>query len=150
MLEQISKGHPCHSMHYCTTFTSELRPSSGKKTAEYERVKTSRSSITGALQSNPSASQTLRQKFKEKGWLESSSNPEDDQLVTLILSRIKHDIHQFEEFIAVLKDIDGMDLIVDILTSMTITQLYSSTSNYLIAWRECKEGASGEKYKGRR
>ena len=38
--------------------------------------------------------------------------------MTLILNRIEHDVNDFKEFIDMLKDIEGTDLIVDILTSM--------------------------------
>ena len=75
-------------------------------------------SIVRYLKSSPSASGTLSRKFIEKGWLDATANPTEDQLVTLVLGRIEYDANQNEELIDMLSDIEGMDLIVDSLTGM--------------------------------
>ena len=69
-------------------------------------------SITQALQLNPHASQSVRQKFKEKGWLPIAANPTEEELVELVLGRIELDASQYGEFIAILNGVPGMDLIV--------------------------------------
>ena len=74
--------------------------------------------IVRYLKFNPSASETLSRKFIGKGWLDATANPKEDQLVTLVLGRIEHDVNQYEEFIGMLCEIEGMDLIVDSLTGM--------------------------------
>ena len=79
-------------------------------------MRTNLSSISRALQLNPSASQSLRQKFKEKEWLGLTANPTEEQLVTLVLGRIEQDVNQYGEFIAMLCDIEGMDLTMSTLT----------------------------------
>ena len=81
-------------------------------------MRTNLSSITRALQLSPSASQSLGQKFQEKGWLDLTASPTEEQLVTLILGRIELDVNQYDEFIAMLCGIEGMDLIVNTLTGM--------------------------------
>ena len=85
---------------------------SGKNTPEYQRVMNNLSSITEALQLNPHASQSVRQKFKEKGWLSIAANSTEQELVALVLGRIELDASQYGEFIAILNDVPGMDLIV--------------------------------------
>ena len=95
----------------------------GRGTLEYQRVRTNQSSITRALQLIPSASQSLRQKFQEKEWLGLTASPTEEQLVTLVLGRIEQDVNQFGEFIAMLRDIEGMDQIVNTMTGMTFLLL---------------------------
>ena len=92
---------------------------SGKGIPEYQRVITNLESITTALQLNPPASQSLRQKCKEKKWLGLAANPREEQLATFVLGRIEQDANQYDEFITMLRDIEGMDLIVKTLTGMT-------------------------------
>ena len=91
---------------------------SGKNTLEYQRVRKNLSSITEALQLNSFASQNVRQKFKEKEWLKVAANPAEEELVTLVLGRIEQDASQYGEFIAILNDVAGMDLIVNTLTGV--------------------------------
>ena len=74
--------------------------------------------IVRYLKSSPSANGTLSWKFIEKGWLAAIANPTEDQLVTLLLGRIEYDANQYGEFIDMLRDIEGMDLIVKSLTGM--------------------------------
>ena len=109
---------------HCTVWahlsTSESRGWSGKNTSEYERVKTNLSRITGALQSIPSARDSLRRKFKEKGWLTPTGNPTEEELVTHALGRIELDPNQCGKFVAMLSDIEGMDLIVNRLNGMIV------------------------------
>ena len=88
-------------------------------------MRTNLGSITRALKTTPSASQTLKQKMIEKGWLDPIASPTEEQLVTLVLERIDQDVNQFGEFIAMLRDIEGMDLIVNTLTGMTYYYIQS-------------------------
>ena len=74
--------------------------------------------ITKALQLNRFASESVRQKFKEKRWLTIAANPSEEELVTLVLGRIELDSSQYGEFIAILSDVAGMDLIVNTLTGV--------------------------------
>ena len=65
---------------------------------------------------NPDANQRLRQKFQKERWLSVGSDTGGEQLVTVALSRIESDAGQFQQFVDMLNDIDGMDLIVKKLT----------------------------------
>ena len=84
--------------------------------------------ITEALKSNSGALQCLTLKVKAKGWHTTTSKPSEESLVSLIINRIRLNAHQFGEFIAMLDDIEGMDLVVDKLKSEGIVIL----CNYFI------------------
>lgn len=86
------------------------------------------SNITKALRSNTSASESLKEKFKENKWLEVNARPPAEEMVTLVLARIEQDVYQYEVFIAMLRDIEGMDLTLNTLTGMT----YNSTRISLV------------------
>ena len=81
-------------------------------------MRTNLDAIVDTLESNEPASQTLRRKVKAKGWLGLATNLTAEELVTLVLGRIEHDANQYGEFIAMLRDIEGMDLIVKTLPGM--------------------------------
>ena len=102
-------------------------------------MNTNRSKITGVLKANPTTSQTLKQKFKGKSWLEPTDDPDEDKLVTLILNRIEHDVNQFKEFINMLKEIVGTDQIVGILTGMNMHVVLS-----FLEYRKLPMGCSKE------
>ena len=68
------------------------------------------------LDVNRDANQRLRQKFQKERWLSVGSDTGGERLVTVALSRIEIDAGQFQQFIDMLNDIDGMDQIVKKLT----------------------------------
>jgi len=69
--------------------------------------------VTDALEMNPSASRSLRRKFKAEGWISTTSKSNEEDLVTRALARIELCPEQYGKFIAMLSDIEGMDLIVE-------------------------------------
>ena len=62
---------------------------------------------------NLSASQSLRRKFKEESWISPTSTSTEEELVTRALARIELDPKQYRKFIAMLSNIEGMDLLVE-------------------------------------
>ena len=74
-------------------------------------------SITEALKCNLGALQSLTLKVKAKGWYTTTSKPSAESLLSLMINRIKLNAHQFGEFIAMLDDVEGMDLVVEKLKS---------------------------------
>ena len=72
--------------------------------------------ITEALESSPSARDKLTLLYKQHKWLHIKEKPEESQLVTLALERIRQDPCQFDLFIDMLSDTEGMDLIMTTLT----------------------------------
>ena len=73
-------------------------------------------SITDALVSSPSARDRLTLLYKQHKWLDIKEKPDESQLVTLALERIKQDPSQFDLFMKMLCGINGMDLIAATLT----------------------------------
>ena len=95
---------------------------------EYDRVRSNLIKITRALKSTPGARETLILHYKEHEWLDVTENPVNGELVTLALVRIKQDPSQFDLFMKMLCGINGMDLIVTILTGGELSYtLYSNT-----------------------
>ena len=86
--------------------------SGGKDTAEYKSVLNNLSSITGHLQVNKSASDSLVQKYQEHVWLSTTAKPVEKDLVILALDRIQNDVKQYAVFVSILETITGMDIIV--------------------------------------
>ena len=69
--------------------------------------------IVDTLDATPKATQNLRIKFIQKGWLSLNvKNPTADDLVTVILNRINDDTSQYDEFRDMLSDMEGMDLLL--------------------------------------
>ena len=80
---------------------------------EYDKVRFNMNNIITTLKSTPGATDILTGMYKQKGWM----NITEDQLVTLALDRIKQDSNQYDLFIGMLRDINGMDLTVKRITS---------------------------------
>ena len=73
--------------------------------------------LTMILEANPAARHKLTLYYKEYKWLDITEYPTEDELVTLALMRIKQDPSQYDRFVATLRAIEGMDLIVDAITA---------------------------------
>ena len=87
-------------------------------------MRTNLSDITNALEMNPFASRRLRRKFKAESWISTTSKSTEEELVTRALARIELDPKQYRKFIAMLSDIEGMDLIVEKLGTINSTFLH--------------------------
>ena len=87
--------------------------SGGKDTREYISVLNRLTCITEYLKVNQSAKDGLTQKYQEHKWLDIVAKPTEQILVTLALSRIENDVNQYAEFITMLEQTAGMDIIVD-------------------------------------
>lgn len=105
---------------HCTTWAHTSESADGRNTPEYRTVLTSYCSIINALESNPPATKSLRRAFREKGHLSPTANLTAEELVTFILGRIEQRADQYGDFITILHEIQGMNLIARILTGMII------------------------------
>ena len=90
----------------------------------YDKVLNKLDDITKTLQLNPGARDKLTRLYQQKEWLGIAARPAEGDLVTLALDRIKQDPSQFDLFIDMLRDTEGMDLIV---TTLTAGELRCST-----------------------
>ena len=69
--------------------------------------------IVETLDATPKATQNLRIQFIQNSWLSPNvKNPTADDLVTVVLNRIKDDANQYVEFRDMLSDMEGMDLLL--------------------------------------
>ena len=87
---------------------------SGKETLEYRKVLANMEEITEALKSNPTAKESLCQKLKskpKKPWLTTTEDPSPSILVTIVLGRIERSASQYHEFLAMLGETIGLDLV---------------------------------------
>ena len=73
--------------------------------------------IITALKSTLDTTDMLTGKYKQKGWINITGKPTEEELLTLALQRIKQDPRQYDLFIDMLCDISGMDLTVNRITS---------------------------------
>ena len=74
------------------------------------------SDLTEALKLCPGAKDKLTSLYQKQKWLSIATKPTEGELVTLALKRIKQDPSQFDLFIDMFRDTEGMDLIVTTLT----------------------------------
>ena len=88
--------------------------------------------IVETLDATPKATQNLRIQFIQNSWLSPNvKNPTADDLVTVVLNRIKDDPSQYDEFRDMLSDMEGMDLLLK-----KIPQIDCEKCAYFI--NECK------------
>ena len=84
----------------------------GKDSPQYKIVTENYEDIIDALDANNAAYKTLRRKVKAKEWLKAAENPPAEELVTIIQNRIRRDASDYDVFMDMLHDADGMDQIV--------------------------------------
>ena len=124
------------------TESSQIR--SGKDTKEYQLIIKNVSKVNSALTTTPDAAKKLHRKCQDKGWL-SSESVTVDELVTFLFGRIRQDANQLREIVKMLKDIEGMDILVlSLSTSSTGASThqphYPILSNMRMQEQKGKEG----------
>ena len=85
----------------------------------YNSVLRHRNGIIADLKTTPGAKLLLTLEYQQKQWIDTTVHPTEDQLVTLALSRIQQDPKQYDVFINMLRNIAGMGLTVDRITSFS-------------------------------
>jgi hypothetical protein len=80
------------------------------ETREYTSVLEQMATITDYLKGSRD---TLIQKYQQEQWIPITEHPDAGGLVTIALNRISTDARQYDVFIDMLKDITGMDIIVE-------------------------------------
>ena len=93
---------------------------------EYNKVLNELNGITETLQLNPGARDKLTRLYQQEKWLNIAATPVEGKLVKLALKRIEQDSSQFDRFIDMLRNIEGMDLIVKTLTGGELRCIRSS------------------------
>ena len=78
---------------------------------EYRIVLSNLQHITNALGANRAAAIILCLKLKEQTWIEVVDDLSPNELMKVVLDRIRNDESQFYEFMRFLDDVPGLDLI---------------------------------------
>ena len=87
---------------------------SGSST-QYTAVKMSMENIERSLKSTPSATSTLSTKFKQEGWIDTTEDCTEAQLVQCALEKIRQDSDKFPTFVSMLNGTAGMsDIAVEL------------------------------------
>ena len=86
--------------------------SGGINTPQYKCILENLENLTQHLALNPIAKQKLTLKYMTKGWLSLHAKPGEQDLIVQVLDRIKHKPSQYGEFVAMLQEIEGTDVIV--------------------------------------
>ena len=84
--------------------------------AGYDLVCSHLVKITNLLKTTKGAREDLTQHFVQKRWLANTQTPSENELVLLALQRIEIDPSQYDMFLNMLRAIQGLDLIVDVMT----------------------------------
>lgn len=82
---------------------------------EYKCVLANKSKIVDTLNSTPGATQCLCRKYQERRWTGIYADQTAETLVDTALNRIKTDPNQVKNFLPMLRDTTGLDLIVAVL-----------------------------------
>ena len=83
---------------------------------QYKSVQRNFVTIAQHLKENKDAKKVLTWQYISKGWLDPVTTPSEDELVSLVMVRIKDDPKQYDVFISMLKEIAGTEEIVKKLT----------------------------------
>lgn len=110
--------------------------SSGKDKPGYQKVLSKISEITSTLKQLPGAKEKLSELYKKQEWISMEADTTETNLVNIALDRIQLKSSQFEVFVGMLKEITGMDLIVETLEltgeSLCLTSDYPYMAGLLL------------------
>ena len=93
----------------------------------YDRVCSHLVDITHVLEATKGACKYLTQHYVQMGWLETTEQPSEVELVKQALLRIKIDPNQYEIFLTMLCKIKGLDVIVSAITGQGEVYIYYTT-----------------------
>ena len=103
-----------------------------------DKVRNNLINITKALKSTPGARENLILHYIQHKWLDTTEEPEEGKLVKLALVRIEQTPSQFDLFIDMLRDIEGMDLIVTALSGGECKYSYCSRISFNAYFKVCR------------
>ena len=87
-----------------------------RKTPQYKAVLTNLDGLQRTLQETDGAEDSLLAKFKTKGWLALRANSRADAMITKALSKIENKVENYEVFIGMLMEVDGIEDAVEKIT----------------------------------
>ena len=94
---------------------------SNRNSLQYKAVLNHLEALTTALRVTPGAESSLRLKFQELSWLPIGAEASANELVPLALNRIENDTSDYEMFINILRNITGMEQLVNTITGKLLS-----------------------------
>ena len=91
---------------------------SGKKTGEFISVREHMSTFHEHFKVHSKHKTSLTMKYQEKGWIDYTDRPSHMELVTTALNRISLNCSHYYIFMAMLRSIVGMDVVIDKIEGM--------------------------------
>lgn len=85
----------------------------GKDTAEYKAFRDVSISLTDAIKLTPGAHDALFQRFTQKEWISPTVTSSANDLVVLAHNKIKQRASEYETILKILKEIEGMDIVIE-------------------------------------
>lgn len=95
-------------------------PSKGKDTAEYKAFMDVSTSLIETLKATPDARDALSNRFMQKGWIATTATSSESELVHLACNKIKQKASEYETVLKMLKEMEGMDIVVETLEGIHI------------------------------
>ena len=89
---------------------------------EHKKVLSNLQNITDTLRANKTASEALCLKLKMETWIDIADDPSPNEMMKVVLDRIKKDASQFHVFKRFLDDVPGLDLISRQLEAVNTTR----------------------------
>ena len=93
----------------------------------YKAVLSDLETLITTFRVTPEAEVSLLLKLQERLWLPIGAEASAKELVTLALNRIEDDVRDYEVFINILRNIAGMEQVVNIITGIYILDLRYNT-----------------------
>ena len=85
----------------------------GKESKSYKSVLACFTDIIASLEANRPAKDALILEYQREKWISITATLTEKELVILVLDRISNDAGQYDIFINMLKNIEGMNLILN-------------------------------------
>ena len=93
--------------------------SSGISSAQYKAVQSHYAALADCLDSNSAAKRDLERQLKAKGWIGAASILySSDELIHMVLVKIKLDKSNLDEFMEILRSVAGMEDIAGMISGI--------------------------------
>ena len=93
---------------------------SGISSAQYKAVQSQYAALANCLDSNSAAKRDLERELKAKSWIGAAVSNSSDELIDLVLAKIKLDKSKFDEFMKILRSVVGLQDITGMISGIII------------------------------
>ena len=89
---------------------------------EHKQALSNLKNVIDTLRANKTAAEALCLKLKMESWIDTADDPPPNEMMKVVLDRIKKDASQFHVFKRFLDDVPGLDLISTQLEAVNTTR----------------------------